>query len=118
MPHEPAQAHSQSHARHLFLEEKLMTRTRSTGLAASAVAAGIAALALAAPAQAMLVHEPPAGPRGTVTHRHVPAGTQQSTSWRLDQLAAGATGGIVIAGAGFAAVAAVRRRPPRAGNAA
>ncbi len=81
-----------------------MTRSRLTRITASAFAAGVASITLAAPAQAMLAHDPTGGgPAVTTT-------TDSSSGWSTTELVAGALGGVAIAGAGVAAAAGVRRR--------
>jgi hypothetical protein len=78
-----------------------------TRLASAAVAAGVASLALAAPAGALVE---PGGPGGTSGGNPgisdpAPAGT----SWELLPIAVGAAGGLALAGIGFAAATGVRR---------
>lgn len=84
-----------------------MNRSSIAKVTASAFAAGLASLALASPAQAQ---QPPAPGDSGVTGTVSTSGTSEETGWNVGQLAAGAAGGIVLAGAGAAAVAGVRRR--------
>lgn len=79
-------------------------------LAASAVVGTAATVALAAPAQAMFVHDPitnGGGPTaGTSTTTDKPA----DGGWQLLQIGVGAAGGVVLAGAAAGAAAGLHRR--------
>lgn len=77
-------------------------------LAASAVVGTAATVALAAPAQAMFVHDPVTGSAGG----SAPTSTTQTSDngWQLLQVGVGAAGGIVVAGAAAGAAAGLHRR--------
>jgi hypothetical protein len=77
-----------------------------TRLASAAVAAGVASLALAAPAGALVE---PGGPGGTSGGNPGIDTAPAGTSWELLPIAVGAAGGLALAGVGFAAATGVRR---------
>jgi hypothetical protein len=82
-----------------------MTRSTLTRLSTTALVTGFASLAFAAPAGALEAPDPEAG--NIVS----PAPSSTSTddgNWM--EISLGALGGLVIAGAGIAAVAGVRHR--------
>ena len=83
-----------------------------TRIAAGTFVAGITTLGVAAPAQAQQPSNPD-GPGSLVT-----VSTDTGGGWELAQLATGALGGIVIAGAGVAAAAGLRHRHAHATHAA
>ena len=83
-----------------------MTRSSLHRLTTTALVTGFASLALAAPASALEAPDPETG-------NAVSSGTSTSTTsddgnWM--EISLGALGGLVIAGAGIAAVAGVRHR--------
>jgi hypothetical protein len=77
-------------------------------LASAAVVGGVASLALAAPAGALVEPGGPGGTSGGSTGITTPA--PAGTSWELLPIAVGAAGGLALAGIGFAAATGVRRR--------
>jgi hypothetical protein len=89
---------------------------RLTRVATSALVTGLASLALAGPADAMMTHDPDLGSivradnnTGLSTPSEVPApATDEDTPWI--QLGIGALGGLALAGAGMAAASRVRHR--------
>jgi hypothetical protein len=76
-------------------------------LASAAVVGGVASLALAAPAGALVEPGGPGGTSGGSTGITTPA---PGTSWELLPIAVGAAGGLALAGIGFAAATGMRRR--------
>ncbi|MGZ4458963.1 MAG: hypothetical protein ACXVXB_15195 [Nocardioidaceae bacterium] len=72
-------------------------------LASATLVTGVATLALAAPASAIRMPPPGYDPNPSST---VP---QSDQGWELAQVATGAAGGLVLAGAGAGAVIVVRR---------
>jgi hypothetical protein len=90
---------------------------RVTRIAATALVSGLASLALAGPAQALMAHDPEVG--GIVradnnTGLTVPAKTPAPTAAEDDtpwmELGIGALGGLALAGVGIAAASRVRHR--------
>lgn len=91
--------------------------TRLTRVAATALVSGLASLALAGPAQALLAHDPEVGGivradnnTGLTTPPKTPApvASEDETPWM--ELGIGALGGLALAGAGMAAASRVRHR--------
>ena len=91
--------------------------TRLTRVAATALVSGLASLALAGPAQALMAHDPEVGGiiradnnTGLTTPSKTPApvADEEDTPWT--QLGIGALGGLALAGAGIAAASRVRHR--------
>jgi hypothetical protein len=81
-------------------------------LSSAAVAAGIASVALAAPASAM-IYRAPGGPSGTTVVNTPPP---PDPGWQVAQVATGAAGGIALTGAGAAVVIGVRRHHKQVAN--
>jgi hypothetical protein len=81
--------------------------TKITKLASAALVTGAASVALASPAAAEHPSDPFGGGSGTSSG----SGTTISADpgWEVSQVAAGALGGLVLAGAGVATVAGLRR---------
>jgi hypothetical protein len=86
-------------------------------VAATAVVSGLASLAFAGPAQALLAHDPEVGSivradnnTGLATPSQTPApvATEEDTPWM--ELGIGALGGLALAGVGIAAASRVRHR--------
>ena len=83
--------------------------TRSiTRLASAAVVTGIAALALAGPASAEYARDGGAS-GGTGYTQQGPVITTPDSGWELNQVATGLIAGAVLAGAGVAGAAGLRR---------
>jgi hypothetical protein len=85
-----------------------MARSTITRLASAGVITGITTLALAAPASAVNDSGYGGGSSGSGTNV-LPGAPAESSAWDLAPIATGALGGLVLAGAGFAAVATARR---------
>lgn len=89
---------------------------RMTRAAGAALVAGLASLALAGPADAMMTHDPEPGASvradnntGVATSPSSPApAAEEDTPWM--ELGIGALGGLALAGAGMAAAGRVRHR--------
>lgn len=86
-----------------------MARSTITRIASAGVITGITALALAAPASAVNDSGYGGGSSGSGTTNVLPGAPADSSAWDLAPIATGALGGLVLAGAGFAAVATARR---------
>ena len=85
-----------------------MALRNTTRLASAAMVTGVASLALAAPAGALVE---PGGPGGTSSgNPGITNPAPPGTSWELLPIAVGAAGGLALAGIGFAAATGVRRR--------
>ncbi len=83
-----------------------MIRNKLIGYAGSALVAGVASLALAAPASAMQATDP--GDGGLVVDRTPTTGPTEDTPWL--EIGLGALGGLAIAGAGVAAANGLKHR--------
>jgi hypothetical protein len=89
---------------------------RVTRVAATALVSGLASLALAGPAQALMAHDPEVGSivradnnTGLTTPSETPAPVaEEDTPWM--ELGIGALGGLALAGVGIAAASRVRHR--------
>ncbi|MEP7018895.1 MAG: hypothetical protein ABI899_12855 [Actinomycetota bacterium] len=78
----------------------------ATRIASGLAAAGIASILSMAPAQAMVLPDPPAcGTSGCIAPAHP---TPEATPWL--KIALGAAGGVAVAGAGAATVSSRNRR--------
>jgi hypothetical protein len=77
--------------------------------ASAGVITGITTLALAAPASAVNESGYSGGSSGSGTNTVLPGAPAESSAWDLAPIATGALGGLVLAGAGFAAVVTARR---------
>jgi hypothetical protein len=84
-----------------------MTARSLYRLTTTAVVTGVAGLALATPAAAMVDPAPPPNPNGTSVSGDSGTATDD-TPWL--EISAAVLGGLAIAGVGIAASAAVRRR--------
>ena len=90
--------------------------TRITRVATTALVAGLASLALAGPADALMTHDPDLG--GTVLadnntgvpSKQAPATSSDDGETPWTELGIGALGGLALAGAGTAAAMRVRHR--------
>jgi hypothetical protein len=82
-----------------------MTRSTLTRLSTTALVTGFASLAFAAPASALEAPDPELGNVVTPT-----SSTTSTDDGNWMEISLGALGGLVIAGAGIAAVAGVRHR--------
>lgn len=90
--------------------------TRFTRVAATALVSGLASLALAGPAQALMAHDPEVGGiiradnnTGLTTPSQTPTpAADEDTPWM--ELGIGALGGLALAGVGITAASRVRHR--------
>jgi len=90
-------------------EEITMARKSITRIAAGAVVTGIATLALATPANAIIPPQPP-GER-EFTGQGSPASTPTTDEgWTWQEIVGGTAGGVALAGIGVAAAVGLRRR--------
>lgn len=86
-----------------------MALSTITRIASAGVITGITTLALAAPASAVNESGYSGGSSGSDTNTVLPGAPAESSAWDLAPIATGALGGLVLAGAGFAAVVTARR---------
>jgi hypothetical protein len=86
-------------------------------VAATAVVSGLASLAFAGPAQALMAHDPEVGSivradnntgLTTPSRTPTPVAAEEDTPWM--ELGIGALGGLALAGVGIAAASRVRHR--------
>ena len=91
-----------------------MNKKSVNRIAISATMGAVATLALATPASAEHVTDPPAGSAGSATtatqNPTITPSPSSGTEWQALPVATGALGGLALAGAGVAAAAGVRRR--------
>lgn len=79
-------------------------------LGASALLGTAATVALAAPSQAMFVHDPVTDGSPGATSTTTTANQADDGGWQLLQVGVGAAGGVVLAGAAVGAAAGLHRR--------
>jgi len=89
-------------------EEITMARRSITRIAAGAVVTGIATLALATPANAIIPPQPPG--QLEFTGQGSPTTATTDAGWTWQEIVGGTAGGVALAGMGVAAAVGLRRR--------